>query len=219
MAGTFQLYEALLWEPRGGYFLLEHHMQRLERSARELGFDLDVDAARRCLSELSAHLPTRPQKVRLHLSPGGRLALEHEEVRPSTPIRAALADLPLDSRDALLRHKTSHRDVYDRALAAHPEVDDVLLWNERGELTETCAGNVVVEIDGRRLTPPLSSGLLPGTFRAHLLERHEIEEAVLPVSGLGEARRLFMINSVRRWCELRLADRPKAPIPPVALGG
>jgi para-aminobenzoate synthetase/4-amino-4-deoxychorismate lyase len=83
-------------------------------------------------------------------------------------------------------------------------VQDVVLWNERGEITETCHGNVVLELGGRRLTPPLSSGLLPGTFRAHLLSCGEIQEEVLPRSALRSATGLFMINSVRRWCEMQL---------------
>jgi branched-subunit amino acid aminotransferase/4-amino-4-deoxychorismate lyase len=84
----------------------------------------------------------------------------------------------------------------------------VILWNERGELTETCHGNVVLEIEGRRLTPPLSSGLLPGVFRAHLLDCGEIQEHILPVGSIEAASAFFLINSVRRWCEIRLLRLP-----------
>jgi para-aminobenzoate synthetase/4-amino-4-deoxychorismate lyase len=206
MAGGFLLYEALLWEPGEGYFLLDLHVQRLERSASELGFSLDPDGVRKQLREFASRLPPQPRKVRLFLSRDGGLGLEDREVKPSTPVRVAVAEEPVDSRDVFLRHKTSRRDVYERALAAHPEADDVLLWNERRELTETCAANVVLEIEGRRLTPHVSSGLLPGTFRANLLERGEIEEAVLPLDSLDRASALFLINSVRKWCELRLVD-------------
>ncbi len=79
-----------------------------------------------------------------------------------------------------------------------------MLWNERGELTETCNANVVLDIDGRKLTPHHSSGLLPGTFRRYLLEAGEIEEEILPVDAIKEAAGLFLINSVRRWCDIRL---------------
>ena len=44
-----------------------------------------------------------------------------------------------------------------------------MLWNERGEVTESTIANVVVEIDGVRYTPPLACGLLGGTFRGELL--------------------------------------------------
>lgn len=200
---AFELYEALLWEPPSGYFLLDRHLQRLERSARHFAFALDVAAARARLSAFAETLPDRPRKVRLELSADGSMTLEHVDVKPSTPVRVALAAKPVDSGDELLRHKTSRRAVYTEALAARPGADDVLLWNERGELTETCAANVVLEIGGRRLAP-VSSGLLAGTFRCHLLDRGEIEEAVLTLADLERARAAHLVNSVRRWCELRL---------------
>ena len=133
---------------------------------------------------------------------GGR---EDEAIRPSTPVKLALAREPVDSNDVFLRHKTSRREVYQRALAQHPGADDVLLWTARGELPETCTANVVLVLAGRPLTPPLSSGLLAGTYRAHLLEQQEIEESVLPVASLEQASELFLINSVRRRWEGRLA--------------
>ncbi len=207
MAEAFALYEGLLWEPPNGYFLLEHHMRRLGRSAAHFQFSVDLDSVRRHLSEFAASLPERPRKVRLEVSPDGTISLRDEDVKPSTPVRVALADEPVESSDEFLRHKTSRRAVFERALAAHPEAQDVLLWNERRELTETCSANVALEIDGRRLTPHLSSGLLAGTFRGHLLERGEIEEEILPLDAIGRAIRLFSINSVRRWCEIRLLGR------------
>jgi para-aminobenzoate synthetase/4-amino-4-deoxychorismate lyase len=203
----FVLREALLWEPPAGYFLLEEHLERLARSAAHFGFAVDVGAVRARLAGYARELPASPRKVRLHASAEGALALEHEAVKPSTPVRVALADEPVDSADEFLRHKTSRRQVYERAHAAHPEAQDVLLWNERRELTETCSANVVVQVDGRRLTPPIASGVLPGAFRRHLLERGEIEEAIVPVDALEQASALFLVNSVRRWCPIRLLGR------------
>jgi para-aminobenzoate synthetase/4-amino-4-deoxychorismate lyase len=204
MSEPFLLYEALLWEPPNGYFLLEHHLRRLERSAAQLDFSLDVDALHSRLGELAAGLPQRPRKVRLELAADGGITLGDEDVKPSTPVRVALARRPIDSGDEFLQHKTSRRAVFERALRDHPEAEDVLLWNERRELTETCSANVVLEIDGRRCTPDLSSGLLPGTFRQHLLEQGEIEAQTLRVDSLDRTTGLFLINSVRRWCRIQL---------------
>jgi para-aminobenzoate synthetase/4-amino-4-deoxychorismate lyase len=201
---AFKLYEALLWEPASGFFLLEEHLQRLGRSATHFRFAVDVALLRERLAAFSVNLPQRPRKLRIEVSADGAFLLEDVDVKPSTPVRVALATAPVDSADEFLRHKTSRRGVYERAQAARPEVEDVLLWNERRELTETCSSNLVLEIDGRRLTPPVSSGLLPGILRCHLLERGEIEEEVLTVDTLPRASRVFSINSVRRWCELRL---------------
>lgn len=209
----FRIYEAFLWEPSGGYFLLDEHLKRLQRSATHFRFRLDLDKTRNDISSLVSGFPARPQKVRLELVRNGRTALSHQDARPSTPVRVALAPEPVDSADEFLRHKTSRRTLFDRALASRPEAQDVLLWNERGELTETCHANLVIELAGRKLTPPISSGLLPGIFRAHLLGRGEIEEVVLPVASLQKASALFLINSVRRWCDLRFPLQPSPALP------
>lgn len=207
MTSQFVLLEGLLWEPPGGYFLLDRHLERLAGSAREFGYPVDIVAARAQLLEFAANLGDRPRKVRLEASSSGRIMLEDEAVKPSTPVKLVLAREPVDSSDVFLRHKTSRREVYQRALAQHPAAQDVLLWNERGELTESCAANLVLEIDGQQLTPPLHSGLLAGTYRAHLLEKKEIEERVLPVESLEQASKLFLINSVRRRWQGQLASR------------
>ena len=199
-----KLLEALLWEPGEGYFLLEHHLRRLARSAARFGYPADAQALRKELARFAESLPAQPRKLRVELAADGGIFLEHVDVKPSSLVRAALARDPVDSADELLRHKTTRREVYERALATRPGFADVMLWNERGELTETIAGNVVVELDGKRLTPAASSGLLPGTFREFLLERREIEEAVLPLATLARASRLWFVNSVRRWCPLQV---------------
>ena len=203
MESDFTVFESILWTPGQGYFLLERHLDRLEASARHFDFSVDREAAATRLANFAFAL-TLPRKVRLGLASDGTLSLSAEEVKPSSGVRLALAAECVESGDPFLRHKTSRREVYERALAAHPMADDVLLWNERREITETCRANIVLEIGGRRLTPLVSAGLLPGTFRAQLLEDGEIEEAVLTLDDLGRIGRLFLINSVRRWCDARL---------------
>ena len=205
MAETFALFEALLWEPPSGYFLLQRHLLRLERSAAHFRFRIDPGIVQIRLAEFATLLPAEPRKVRLEVSAHGAITLEDVDVKTSSAVRVALAAEPVDSGDEFLRHKTSRRGVYERALAARPAAQDVLLWNERRELTETCSANLVLELDGRRLTPPVESGLLPGTFRCQLLEEGTIEEAILPVDALARATGVFLVNSVRRWCEIRLS--------------
>jgi para-aminobenzoate synthetase/4-amino-4-deoxychorismate lyase len=96
--------------------------------------------------------------------------------------------------------------MYDTARAARPGCDDVILWNERGEITESCSANVVIDLDGERITPPLESGLLGGTFRASLIDQKQIVERVVPIELLRAARRVYLINSVRKWMDAVLID-------------
>lgn len=111
----------------------------------------------------------------------------------------ALAKRPVRSSDPFLFHKTTHREVYERQRALVSDAFDVLLWNELGELTEFTIGNVVLEIEGERWTPPIRAGLLGGVFREELLERGEIRERRLYKEDLGLASRVWLINSLREW--------------------
>ena len=190
----------LLWEPDKGFFLLDSHLERLapDRPPTSSGL-LDMEDVRRRLLSAAEDFTPHPRKVRLEVDPKGDALVEVELIEVMGVISFATASEPVEAADPFLRHKTSRRAVYDQARALHPEVEDVVLWNERGELTESCRSNLVLQMGKRRLTPPLDCGLLPGTFRAHLLAQGEIEEEVLPLESIAKADEIFLINSVRLW--------------------
>ncbi len=199
----FELLETLRLD--GEYTLLERHLARMRASAEYFGYPFDEDALRDALENRAQGL-TGPQRVRLLLARDGAFRIESTPL-PDTPqpvFRLALASSPVASSDRFLFHKTTHRAVYDRHRAAFPDADDVILWNERGEITETTIGNLVIEIDGERLTPTRDCGVLAGTFRAELLASGEIREAVVTKPMLHAAQHVWLINSVRGWVEAAL---------------
>ncbi|MCI0399671.1 MAG: aminodeoxychorismate synthase component I [Chloroflexi bacterium] len=195
----FQLLESLRWTPGEGYFLLHEHLERLAESADYFGFPLEPAAAGQALAEAAVAFPRQPRKVRLLAAQDGRITIEHLPPGDQRPVRLALAAASVDSSNPFLYHKTTHRAVYDQARASRPGYDDVLLWNERGEITESTTANVVVYLDGEWLTPPVSCGLLPGTFRRHLLAQGAIREAIITREDLGRCQAIYLINSVRCW--------------------
>jgi para-aminobenzoate synthetase/4-amino-4-deoxychorismate lyase len=194
---SFELLETLLWQPPAGYHLLARHLDRLADSAEYFGFSCSRGEVERRLLSAAADW-TGARRVRATVRRDGAVTLSAEPL-PSLPrpIRLALAASPVDSSDPFLFHKTTHRTSYERAAAERPEADDVLLWNERGELTESIRANLVLEIDGGFYTPPTTAGLLAGTARAELLARGEIAERVLLPADLSRARGIYLLNSVR----------------------
>ena len=90
-------------------------------------------------------------------------------------------------------------------------MEDVLLYNENDELTEFIIGNLVVEINGELFTPPLSCGLLAGTFREYLLETQQIKERVILKDEIQRCTKIFLINSVRKWVEVEI-NKKVAPL-------
>jgi branched-subunit amino acid aminotransferase/4-amino-4-deoxychorismate lyase len=150
------------------------------------------------LREHSAGL-TAPHRVRLLVDRGGRVRVE-SSLLPPVPesVRVGRARSAVDAESLWLRHKTTRRQVYDDALRARPDCDDVLLWNAPGEATETTVANVAVEGPGGALvTPPLSCGLLPGVERAALLAEGRLREGVVRHADLEAGQRLWLLNSVR----------------------
>jgi para-aminobenzoate synthetase/4-amino-4-deoxychorismate lyase len=119
-----------------------------------------------------------------------------------------MATSPVNSQDVFLFHKTTNRAVYERASTDHPDADDVVLWNERGEVTETCIANLIVDIDGELVTPPLSCGLLPGIGRADLMAVGDVRERVVTIDELARARAIWVVNSVRGRQRARLVGAP-----------
>ncbi|MBI9020883.1 MAG: aminodeoxychorismate synthase component I, partial [Verrucomicrobia bacterium] len=191
----FDLLETMLYEG-GQIFLLERHLKRLADSADYFDFVCDLNQIREHLRNLRIENPTR---VRLLLNKAGDFDFQTFEI-PSAAgqVKLAIANEPVDSKDLFLYHKTTNRAVYEKAKADFPAADDVLLFNERGEVTESCIANVVVEWGGRKVTPPVSCGLLAGTFRDELLAAGEIEEGVISLNDLKRADSVCLINSVRR---------------------
>ncbi len=80
------------------------------------------------------------------------------------------------------------------------------MWNQRGEVTESTVANLVAEIDGIRVTPPVTCGLLAGTYRAELLETGALRERVLTKDDLARSSRIWLINSLRGWIEASLVN-------------
>ncbi|MDH3704488.1 MAG: aminodeoxychorismate synthase component I [Acidimicrobiia bacterium] len=194
----FRLLETMAWGPTTGAVLLDRHIDRLVRSAGHFGFDVDPAEIRRRVDDVTGDGPLR---LRLLMSGDGAIELEQHPMPAATaePWVVAIDPKPVASTDEFLRHKTTHRRRYDEALARFPDHRDVLLVNERGELTESTTANLVLEHSGRLRTPWAQSGLLPGTFRAELLDSGLIDEAVLTLDDLRSADRCFLINSVRGW--------------------
>ena len=209
-AANFRLLETLRWSPEEGFALLERHLRRMERSARRFGFAFREAAVRAALEEAARGFAPRPHRVRLLADRRGAVEVEAAPLEGEKKVwRVALAARPVDSGEIFLRHKTTRREVYEAARAEMPAgCDEVILWNERGEVTEGTIANVAVRWKGRWLTPPVSCGLLPGTMREALLEEGKIEEGVVSLEMFEAAEAVALFNSVRGWMEAERVPRP-----------
>jgi para-aminobenzoate synthetase/4-amino-4-deoxychorismate lyase len=194
--------------PQGEFHLLDLHLDRLQSSATYFNFVFDRDEVLARLQALAASLPPQPHRIRLLLHANGELTLEHAHFTPDArPISVRLSPHRTSSGDVFLRHKTTHRALYDEQLTAARAAgfDEVLFLNERGELTEGAISNLFIERAGKLFTPPLTSGVLPGIFRRHLLQSDpSAAEKVLTLADLQTAEAIYLCSSLRG---LREVDR------------
>ncbi|HZD51613.1 MAG TPA: aminodeoxychorismate synthase component I, partial [Woeseiaceae bacterium] len=203
----FELLETLLWRPEEGWVLRDAHLARMADSAAYFDFTFDRARLIAGLDELPARLLLEPCRARILLARDGAVRFE-AAVLPSgdtaAPFRLRLAPHPVDRRNPFLYHKTTERSVYDEARAAAGDCDDVLLWNEAREITESTIANFVVRRRGRLVTPPVECGLLRGTLRQELLEEGRIHEERITLDALQDADEIWLVNSVRGWIPCRL---------------
>jgi branched-subunit amino acid aminotransferase/4-amino-4-deoxychorismate lyase len=196
----FSVLETMRLE-RGHLVRRDRHVARAAAAATGLGFVWDAAATGAALDAAQAAHADGVWRTRLLVDASGAATVEclplvHDESRVW---RVGLAPSPVASDDSSLRVKTTRREIYERAKAARPDLDDVLLWNERDEITESTIANVVVELDGTWWTPPVACGLLPGVFRAAVLEARMVVEGVVTKDDIRRATRLWLINSLRDW--------------------
>jgi para-aminobenzoate synthetase/4-amino-4-deoxychorismate lyase len=201
-APTFDLLETILWTTQDGYFMLDYHLRRLKDSSEYFGFSFNQDDIRKKLDRISDHFSNKSHKIRLLLAEDGNITTTSEAIHnnsPINPVKLTFSKIHVNSSNPMLYHKTTNRQMYEKAKKLHLDCDDIIFINERNEITETSIYNIVLKINGEYITPPISSGLLPGTFRAFLLDRNQIKEKRLTLSDLRNCDEIFVINSVRKW--------------------
>ncbi|MBM4762841.1 aminodeoxychorismate synthase component I [Bacillus sp. B15-48] len=202
----FKLLESLLLE-KGEYFLKEYHLERLSKSANYFDFTFNREAVEKSLYMFTKQQQNQQKmKVRLLMGKNGEITIEGQQIEEiKTPITAILASKAVNKNNPFLYHKTTNRQIYSAFHDRKPnQAFDVLLWNEELEITEFTNGNVVFELDNQLFTPPVQSGLLAGTFREHLINDGILQERTIKLDDLYKYKKIWFINSVRRWLEVQL---------------
>ncbi len=197
---AFELVETMASLPDTGLRHRDRHLERMAGSASYFGLPFSRPAAIELLDrELAA--TGSPARIRLALSVSGLRveSLPWAPGRDHEPVRLAIDDDPVDPTDVALFHKTSRRGGYDERRRRHPDADDVVLVNTRGEVTETTIANLAVCQDGRWCTPPLDAGCLPGVYRAVLIDAGVLAVRPITVADLRQAGQVAVLSSLRGW--------------------
>lgn len=207
----------------GVVFRLDAHLERLLNSAKALGWTVlpDPEDMRNNIQLVIQRLAEGDARIRLTVTTGSlRVA-----ATDATPELTMVATASLGSKypdevyvkgvtatlakgrqfagDPTFGHKTTS---YLARLAALREAHragafEALWFTPEGKLAEGCITNVFVVDDGKLVTPPLDTPVLPGITRAAVIELAvqagiPVRENAITLEQLRNADEVFLTNSL-----------------------
>ncbi|QQC00064.1 aminodeoxychorismate synthase component I [Streptococcus oralis] len=179
----------------------DQHLERLTKASRYFAYPLDPKKLRQKIEEECQVCDVNQDyRLRIGLSKSGEIELSRQILAPLSPsfCKAKLCLQEADLNQSFTYFKTTHRPHLSLG------EQEIIYHNVVGELLETSIGNLVLKINGKLYTPPISLGILPGIYRQHLLERGQVEEKVLTLADLNQAEAIYGCNAVRGLYELEV---------------
>ena len=213
------VFETLL--ARGGVvFGARRHLERLARSAAILGLRVPPDdVLRQAMHDVMTGNGQSDARLRITVTGGPSPLGSDRGSAPATVIVAsveptiwppttavAVAPWPRNEHGAVAGAKTISyaENVVALAWARQRSAGEALFANIAGNLCEGTGSNVFAVVDGRLITPPLSSGCLAGVVRGLLLEGGVAVEEDVALPALGAVEEAFLTSSTR---EVQPIDR------------
>lgn len=181
--------------------LLRRHLARLERSFEMIGLDADLSLIEQLVVDEARSASRGPASLRLTVSrgPGPRGLLppalaeptmvvkaSPARARQSAPVKAIVSAVRRNEGSPVSRIKSlSYQDeVLARMEAQAAGAEDAIMLNNQGAPASTSMANLYALVEGRWLTPPIETGVLPGIVREVLVEAGAIEEAEISAPQL-----------------------------------
>ncbi len=204
----------------GQPFAFNRHWQRLVTDADRIQLPLkhDPDAVRASVADLLRANNLKNGCLRIYFIYNKFGIWGSDEPLPTVDFLMYTTDLPGRSGPVRLctmehgRHAANPltgtkiiswlNNVLSLEKAHQRGFEEVILLNERGEVTECTAANLFCAHQGKVSTPPLDSGCLPGVSRQVLLEIGPpagipMMERVLTVEDLHRADEVFITSTTR----------------------
>lgn len=194
--------------------LWEKHWLRLIEDADRIGLDLlehseaNIRAALDEIITKNGLTDGRARITCLDESPGSIWTFEGRrktglfiitgKSRPTAAnFRLTSSPYQVNSRSPLARVKSCN---YLENLIAWDEAKgrgfyEAIRLNEHGHVTSGCISNIFWSTGGRLFTPSRSTGCLPGTTRAYILENLECREVEAGIEALDNAEAIFLTSA------------------------
>lgn len=178
---------------------LSRHMRRVVSSAQTTGIKLPSEDQIRSSIEFLLSTEKFSQGVlRLSFAEGGNWSAAHLEYKPLVnPAKLVSYEKLLKSNGQPLKSFP-----YDHRLEILKAVQDVgadeaIVINDKGRVCEGSVTNLLLQIDGEWITPPISDGVLPGIVRALVIEKCGVLVRSISESQLRQVSSGFLLSSLR----------------------
>ncbi len=192
------IFETLRSE-KGLPYAFHRHMQRAYISAKTLGLKLpEISLIRAAVDELITAEPQTIGHVRISFDVSGHWVVAH------------LAYQSLDSSAKVRRHPDAIDNggesiksyPYEHRLAILKEAqllgfDEAIVYNSKGNICEGAVTNLIVNIDGRWITPPIEDGVLPGIMRELVIANCDVKIASFALARIGDITSAILLSSLR----------------------
>ncbi len=193
----FQIIETMKVENRNILFENEH-FARMKNAA--IHFDFKFEKPKMII-------PKNDCMLRVLLNKDGNFEIQTKEIlNKINSKKVVISPIVQNSKNEFLYYKTTYRPWFfdSSQKIKNGEIFDEIFFNENGELTEGARSNIVLLIDKKMYTPPITCGLLNGIYRQKLIDDGKCFEKVLYKKDLENAEKIFCVNSVRGMVEVEL---------------
>ena len=204
-------------------FLRSQHLDRLEQSAKLLGFPCDRQKIENSLQQMAAALKSPASRIRLTLSrgdftglawpsPAGQsrfliTAVEYIEPADDERQSGAACSISPNQRVNPVNHlpqmkRGNYADcLYAANYARQTGAREGLFIDQQQNVLEGCTSNLFAVIDDRLVTPSIGSLVLNGVMRQQVINAAAelgilVIERELPFSELLQAEEIFLTNSL-----------------------
>ena len=237
----------------GKTFMLEAHLERLQLSARAIGLELPYDQQQitAAIEQLIEQYPGDAGYLRLVVTRGeGSLGIDPRKCgRPnlfiiadelsvmdvsdsSQGIKLHVAQtrrLPVECLDPKIKSLNYLNNILARIEANQAGMDEALMLNLDGYVSEGSVDNIFIIADGVLKTPPLADGLLAGVTRAVIIEVAKqaaipCEESSLTLPELMQAQECFLTGTGAELIPVRqigqhILESPELALTPILMQG
>lgn len=209
----------------GVVFKLREHIERLYASAKAIMLEIPMDKEEmvKAVLETLRRNKLKDAYIRLLVTRGvGDLGLDPRKCKKPNVIIIAEPMLPLYGKESKLRgislifssvrrdrvDATTHQiksmnylnSILAKLEAIDAGADDAIMLDERGFVAETTATNIFIIRNGKIITPPTTTGALPGITRNFVIELaeklgYEVEEREITPFEVITADEVFITGT------------------------